>query len=261
MVRDDAGRVHAVRASDGQHLWSTDSVAGTYDAPLVVGASVFVRDFNNRIAAFSATDGAPLWGGVASTVDKFYSSLSSDGTRIYGVSECELYAINVSDGEVAWHTPVVAASAGCSSGLYPPGTPVVRDGKVYASEPAGKMVADAATGAPLVRFAVFGYNGGTSVVVGGLWIFLNDNRVVAVDTSTGALMWTSEHTFGIGANVSATGDLILVHTGFGVEGISRLTGETVWDGGPLSGAGGSVSIGEGRLFVASQDGVRAYGPL
>ena len=87
------------------------------------------------------------------------------------------------------------------------------------------MVANAATGAPEVRFAAYGYNGGTSVVVGGLWVFLNDNRLVAVDTTTGAVVWTSEQTFSVGTKLSATGDLILAATSFDVRGVSRLIGD------------------------------------
>jgi outer membrane protein assembly factor BamB len=226
-----------------------------------VGTSVFVRDQASQIRAFSVTTGAPLWSGNASPVSDVHSALSSDGTRIYAIAQCELYAVNISDGSVAWHTPVVANSTSCSSGSYLPGPPIVLNGKVYATQPEGKMVANALTGAPEVRFAAWGFNGGTSVVVGGAWIFLNDNRLVAVDTTTGELIWLSEQPVPIGAKVSATGDLILVATDYDVKGVDRLTGATAWDGGAISGVSGSAVVGTRRILVPTQQGVRAYGPL
>ena len=148
-VRDDSGHLHAVNASNGAPLWETpDPVAGSYEAPLVVGSSVFVRDQANQIRAFSVTNGAPLWSGDPAPVSDVHSALSSDGTRIYAIAQCELYAVNVSNGSVAWHTKVVVGSGICSSGSFPPGPPIVLNGKVYATEPDGKMVANAATGAP-----------------------------------------------------------------------------------------------------------------
>ena len=135
------------------------SGCGAYEAPLVVGSSVFVRDQANQIRAFSVANGAPLWGGAAAPVSDVHSALSSDGTRIYAIAQCELYAVSVSNGSVAWHTPVVTGGGICSTGSFPPEPPIVLNGKVYATEPEGKMVANAATGAPQVRFPALGYYG------------------------------------------------------------------------------------------------------
>ena len=64
-----------------------------------------------------------------------------------------------------------------------------------------------------------------------------------------------------GARVSATGDLVLVATTFNLYGFSRLTGEQVWDGGSFSASSGSPVVHGNRILVATQDSVRAYGPL
>ena len=71
----------------------------------------------------------------------------------------------------------------------------------------------------------------------------------------------SEGSFAAGAKLSATGDLIIVATDFDVNGVNRLDGATVWDGGGISGVSGSAAIGTRRIFVPTQQGVRAYGPL
>ena len=94
------------------------------------------------------------------------------------------YAFNVADGSTAWHTPIVTDSpGGCSSVFSPNGSPIVVDGLVYAVTPFGRMVANAVTGAPVLRFASYNYQQGQGVVAGGLWIFDNDDSTVAVDTS------------------------------------------------------------------------------
>ena len=71
----------------------------------------------------------------------------------------------------------------------------------------------------------------------------------------------AKQSFAAGAKVSATGDLIIVATDFDVNGVNRLTGATVWDGGGISGVSGSAAVGTRRIFVPTQEGVRAYGPL
>ena len=207
--------------------------------------------------AYSTVDGSPLWGGAATAVGSFHSELSSDGTRLYGVADCELYAINAATGATVWnHRISLDESNGCVSALYPPDAPIVLDGEVYAAEPAGKMVVNAVTGAPRLRFPTASYYGGAHVVVGGAWIFINDERLVAVDTQTGELLWKSADAMA-SQSLSATGDLILTSSRFYTSpllGISRITGEVVWNGGSVNSVGGTPVIGTNRIFLASRRG-------
>ncbi|HSV38832.1 MAG TPA: PQQ-binding-like beta-propeller repeat protein, partial [Nocardioidaceae bacterium] len=265
IVFDTSGpSLHAVRASDGQHLWGPTApiqFGSGYDAPLVVGSAVFVRGLNNAIQGFSTVDGSPLWGGAVTTVTKFYWPLSSDGTRIYGEADCVLYAINVSNGAIAWQTPIAQESSGCGSVFVNQGAPLVVGGKVYASEPAARIVVNAVTGSPLLRIPGTGGSGGSSVLVGGVWVFPHNDRMAAVDSTTGALLWISKDPVGARPLVAATGDFIVVRTAFEIRGISRITGETVWEGGSLAQVGGSPAILGNRIFAVDVDGVRAFGPL
>ena len=133
-------------------------------------------------------------------------------------------------------------------------------GKVYATENGVRLVADATTGAAQLRIKSAAYWGHSGVVVGGAWVYLEGEEIVAVDTTTGDLLWRIPGDWR-GARVSATGDLVLVAASFGVHGFSRLTGEQVWDGGSISGFNGSPVIHGNRILMATQDAVRAYGPL
>ena len=262
---DNSGRLTAISTSTGATVWQTpDTVSGSYFGSLVIGTSVFIRDGNANVRAYSTVDGSPLWGGTATDVGSFHTELSSDGTRLYGVADCELYAINAATGATVWnHRISLDESNGCVSALYPPDAPIVLDGEVYAAEPAGKMVVNAVSGEPRLRFPTASYYGGAHIVVGGAWIFINDERLVAVDTQTGELLWKSADAM-TSQSLSATGDLILTSSKFyssPLLGISRITGEVVWNGGDVNSVGGTPVIGTNRIFLASREGVRAFGPL
>ena len=93
--------------------------------------------------------------------------------------------------------------------MYSPnGSPIVVDGLVYAVTPFGRMVANAVTGAPVLRFASYNYQQGQGVVAGGLWIFDNDDRTVAVDTTSGEVAWSVPDN-GDNIRYSVMGDLVL----------------------------------------------------
>ena len=263
LVRDDSGYVYARDLATGAAVWRTADTPGLPygdEGPLVVGSTVVVRDSANSVRAYSLATGAALWGGAAAPVTDIYRALSSDGTRIFAVGQCKLYALSLATGAISWQTPMSATAGDCGLPGNTQGPPVVVNGRVYATENGVRLVADAATGAVQLTFRSSGYWGHTAVVVGGVWIFLEGEEIVAVDTVTGDLLWRIPGDWR-GARVSATGDLILIATAYTITGYSRLTGEQVWDGGSISAYTGSPVIHGNRILMATQDAVRAYGPL
>jgi outer membrane protein assembly factor BamB len=263
LVRDDSGYLHARNLTTGAPVWTTADTPGLPygdDGPLVVGTTVVLRDSANSVRAYSLTTGAPLWGGEPAPVDNVYRALSSDGTRVFAVGECQLYALSLATGDILWQTPMSSDPNDCGLPGTPPGPPIVVGGKVYASESGVWLVADAATGAVQLTRKSAAYYVRSSVVVGGVWVYLEGEEIVAVDTTTGDLLWRIPGDWR-GARVSATGDVILVSTSFALYGFSRLTGEQVWDGGSISAVNGSAVIHGNRILMATQDSVRAYGPL
>ena len=263
LVRDDSGDIHARDLATGAALWNTTSSLGFPfgdEGPLVVGSTVVVRDGSNVVRAFSLTDGAPLWGGAAAPVSNVYRPVSSDGTRIFAVAQCRLYALSLANGSVLWDIPMSDSQDNCGLPANYQGAPVVANGMVHATELGVRVVAAAATGIVQLRFRSSGYWGHTSVVAGGAWIYLEGEEIVAVDTTSGDLLWRIKGDWR-GARVSAVQDLVLVATEHNLYGFSRLTGEQVWDGGSVSAHQGTPVVHGNRIFMAAQDGVRAYGPL
>ena len=263
LVRDEYGHIYARDLATGAQVWrTTDSpgIAFGHEGPMVVGSTVVVRDGANSVRAYSLTTGAPLWGGEAAPVTNVYRPTSSDGTLIFAVGQCQLYALSLTTGAIVWQTPMSNDLNDCGLPGNLQGPPVVVDGKVHATELGVRVVATAATGAVQLRFKSSGYWGHTSVVVGGAWIYLEGEEIVAVDTSSGDLLWRIPGDWR-GARLSATGDLILVATGYNLVGFSRLTGEKVWDGGSITASLGTAVVHGDRILMATQDSVRAYGPL
>ena len=262
LVRDDSGHVYARDLATGGPVWrTTDSPGMPFgdEGPMVVGSTVVVRDGANSVRAYSLTTGAPLWGGEAAPVTNVYRPVSSDGTRIFAVGQCQLSALSLVTGAVLWQIPMSERSNECGLPGNFQGPPVVVDGRVHATETGVRVIATAATGAVQQRFTSSGYWGHTGVVVGGVWIYLEGEELVAVDTSSGDLLWRIPGDWR-GARLSATGDLILVATGYNLLGFSRLTGEQVWDGGSISASRGTAVIHGDRILMATQDSIRAYGP-
>ena len=263
LVSDDSGHIYARDLATGAPLWRTTDAPGIpfgYEGPLVVGSTVVVRDAANSVRAYALATGAPLWGGAAAPVTNVYRPVSSDGTRIFAVGQCQLYALSLATGAVLWQVPMSDDPGDCGLPGNFQGPPIVADGMVHATETGARVVANAATGAVQLRFRSSGYWGHTGVVVGGVWIYLEGEELVAVDTTSGDLLWRIPGDWR-GARVSATGDLILVATSYNLYGYSRLTGEQVWDGGSISAFLGTPVIHGNRILMATQDAVRAYGPL
>jgi|GEM_PF-4122879 len=258
------GSLYAIRASDGFKLWRTVATNLDDDA-IVVGSVVATRDTSNKVRAFSRADGSPLWGGNPTTMTDFQTPLSSDGTRLFAVADCVLYAFSPATGAEIWHADMRGKLVdNCFAGYMESAAPIVVGGKVYASEVGSRMIADAATGSVIRTLQVNDYYFTEGVVVGGIWMYFDNDTIAAMDVATGRIVWRKPWVVSNDSqapHLSASGDLIVVTTLGNVAGIDRRTGESVWDGGAFNGYAGTATIGGSKIFVATSDGVRAYGPL
>jgi outer membrane protein assembly factor BamB len=180
------------------------------------------------------------------------------------MSDCVLYALDATSGAELWDAGTLSEPGSCGTEQA---APIVDGGRVYASDAFSKVIATASTGTVIDRFRAFNYNGGAGVVVGKVWVYTDDTEVVARDTTNGRRAWTVPFPPAVGANatsVTATGDLLVVSSASGIAGLDRVTGEQVWDGGGFQGNAlirEVLAIAGSRILVATQSGVRAYGPL
>ncbi len=150
-----SGKVVALRASNGDVLWTHDLNTTGYSTPAVAGGRVFVGDFAGTLHCYAAATGIELWRryvggrilGPALVVGKlvFFSTL-----------EQKTYAVRLSDGKLVWRVGIGKYAPGIATdrhyffslngilvayrGRYSPPEQTV-------TQPAGGAGARAATGA------------------------------------------------------------------------------------------------------------------
>jgi outer membrane protein assembly factor BamB len=97
-----AGKVVAVRVSDGSVVWTHDLNTTGYSTPAIANGVIYVGDFNGLVHAYRAADGTQLWQtyvggrilapGVIVGPLVFFSNL-----------ETKTFGLNRSNGKVVWH--------------------------------------------------------------------------------------------------------------------------------------------------------------
>lgn len=261
LVRGTDGGLYAFDATTGTRLWRTAETT-LVDDPVVVDGTVVVRTTDARLRAFSLSDGSASWGGVPSELSGITTSPASDGTRLFVVAGCALSALDPATGAELWHADMLGKLLDNCFTLEA-AAPIVVGGKVYATEIGSKLVADAANGTVLKRFRVGDWDYSQPVLVGNVLLYWGDDAIAAYDTTSDRVVWKKPWVVGNGSaipNLSAAGDLVLVTNTTGIVGIDRRNGETVWDGGTISTWTVTATVGGSRIFVATLDGVRAWGP-
>ncbi|HEX3652841.1 MAG TPA: PQQ-binding-like beta-propeller repeat protein [Rhizomicrobium sp.] len=100
------GNVFALDVRNGKQLWKTDLSIPIVNAPVVNGGRVFVSSEDNHFYALAESDGRKLWDhqGISETAGILQStSAAVAGDYVIApYTSGELYALNVSDGRVAW---------------------------------------------------------------------------------------------------------------------------------------------------------------
>jgi hypothetical protein len=96
-----AGKVVAVRVSDGSTVWSHELNTTGYSTPAIANGRIYVGDFNGLIHCYRATDGTQLWQtyiggrilapGVVVGPLVFFSNL-----------ETKTFGLRRSDGKIVW---------------------------------------------------------------------------------------------------------------------------------------------------------------
>lgn len=110
------GRVHALRAADGELLWSWLGTSPLYGQPLATEDSVYLVDSSNTLVALNRLDGHLRWQTPLhdagrpppSTADPTFNHraaspvIDSKGILYVGSADQGLYAIRARNGRVVW---------------------------------------------------------------------------------------------------------------------------------------------------------------
>ncbi|WP_421118270.1 putative Ig domain-containing protein [Aquihabitans daechungensis] len=270
-ILDSVGYLDAIRASDGVRLWHVDVGSRTTQRNelLVADGKVLLQDVNYDLRAYNTSNGSPAWGGTAVPIDGNELSgslvIPTDGTRAFVLANCEVKAVTLATGAVAWTVPVKAGGS-TNCGTVTRHAPLYADGAVVASTYDGSIAIEAATGAVRWRTGTkAGYAAGGGAAANGVWVLdtgaYDDPNLVAMSLATGEVLW-SVGDAGPSEGLAIAGDLIVGRGTYTLTGYDLLTGEKIWDGGTpdtSSSTNGAPSIAGGRIYLSTRDGVKAYG--
>lgn len=133
--------------------WSADVGAPIVATPAADGTNAYVADAYGRLSAWRLTDGVNVWGPLQITPGQPFRGavLLADGKLLVGAANGVFYAVQPSNGSLAW-----------------------------APYDLGPLT-------PILGGAAWSNNGGVNRVVFGA----EDMKVRALDSGTGALLWTS----------------------------------------------------------------------
>ena len=188
-VGDYAGRVYALRNSDGTTLWTFQAGGDVKGALAYDRGQLFFGAYDGRLYSLRAGDGKLLWRAQSNRDwlgrhGQFYSTPSVAYSRVYlGSTDGHVYSFGERTGKLRWSY---------RTGGYVYGSPAIWRQRVFVGSYDHFFYAfDAATGAVLWKFHANGPISGSATVVDGIVYFATlKRRTYGLDALTGKQVWT-----------------------------------------------------------------------
>lgn len=180
------GQVIAFSVGTGRVIWKR-TIGPSESSPLVVGATIFVGDWNGRIWALRRLTGKERW--VTKLRSQVKSGVALSGNRIYvGDYSGHLYSINATNGRIKWQANV-QPRLGSTGNFY--ATPSLAYGRVYIGATDGKMYSfGATTGKLRWSQSTGGYVYSSAAVWRGrVYVGSYSQRFFCMDAATGSIFW------------------------------------------------------------------------
>lgn len=189
------GDIMAMRAANGEVLWSRRLGVPVRGAPTIAEGRAFVLTQNNQLHALALDTGEQLWlhAGFSDAAGLLSgaSPAVANGVVLAPYTSGELFALRADNGRVLWSDSLTRSGrlAVLSEVNDIAGLPVLDRGRVFAVGNAGRMVAiDLITGERLWEQDVAGVQ---SPWVAGEYVYVvtASAEVVALSRSDGGVMW------------------------------------------------------------------------
>lgn len=193
------GQVHALATDDGSERWTARTDAPVTSTPTVMDGSVYVLNSSDPalgegvgiLRALATEDGDEQWQ-FETDGNVLGMSPAVAGGRVFLGVRGHAYAVNATDGRVAWHTELddVRDDVDSSYNIQADAvSPAVHDGTVYIG---GKQVValDAESGDP--QWTASTGSARPVNVSDGLVFAVRDTSVMALQASDGTEAWTTE---------------------------------------------------------------------
>jgi outer membrane protein assembly factor BamB len=260
----DPNQIVAIRAKDGKELWRKEiGSPGSESSPLIVGDKLIFGCQCGAVYALNKKTGKLLWS--TETAGEVKGAVAYHDGVVFGSNYGgEFFAIDASDGDTKWSTPIIGGAFGRGGGAY--STPAVAydrvyvgafDGRVYSlDEDTGEVAWTFSTGAEVYPGPVVADVKGAppSVYIGSA-----DGKAYALNAQTGGLLWSQS----VGGQITGSGVLIgetvyfARNTDTGATlGFEAATGKQVYQN-DLGRYNPAISDGE-RVYMVGYGTVRAF---
>jgi outer membrane protein assembly factor BamB len=180
------GQVIAFTVGDGRVIWKR-TIGPSESSPLVVGATIFVGDWNGRVWALRRLTGKPRW--VTKLRAQVKGGVAFSANRLYiGDYSGHLYSLNATTGRIKWQAKV-QPRLGSTGTFY--ATPALAYGRVYIGATDGKMYSFGANSGKL-RWSQS--TGGYVYSSPAVWrdrVYIGSysKRFFCMDAATGNILW------------------------------------------------------------------------
>jgi outer membrane protein assembly factor BamB len=248
------GTLYAVDIATGQELWRYDAKE-LATSPAVADGLVVAGTPNGQLVGIDAATGEERWRYQVTTGGGVRPPALLDGVAYVGSETGDFTAIDSESGELIWTV---------DTGENATGTATVADGIAYigtaADDRTGSLAAYvAATGQLLWRRDDPMHT--PSISAGAGYSGSADGTVYAFDTATGDERWRIQ-VGGVARPLAVAGDILYIPSDGDrtVYAVDTATGAELWHVAVDGGINGSISVTDGRVFVATMSGViQAFG--
>lgn len=215
---------------EGRLLWQFQARSEIVSAPVVKDSRVWFASSDDRVYALNASTGERLWtysrGTYKTVTTRMYASpaLSANGNLFHLFSDGSLVCLSASTGKEVWSRKAVKEFTG---DIQPRRTPLVDSGTVYFIDGNFSVVAlSESTGEvksiySIIKASDLVLPDSRTIVIAG------DGNIMALDRSTGGVLWKSALSRGHAASVFSTPTHVFVFSNFKKApfGISYLAGD------------------------------------
>ena len=238
------GSVYAIDIRDGAVVWRRPLGASVFASPTVSATSVYIGGAHTNdpyVYALDRADGSIRWRFKLGPVDGWVGApVLSDGW-VYVPAGGEVYALHEDDGRLLWHDQAWATEL------------TIADGVVYVASHADDAKAlDAKSGRQLWKVDL-GMSSGSPLVLKSEVYFVADGRLVAVDRSSGAILWNFTADTPLGRAPAYANGTIFVSGQSYVYAVDATSGKQIWAFAHGYGVVSGPAVVDGVVYFSAGD--------